>query len=316
MGFMDDNGLRHLWLKIKALFNKGITNLSVNGKVITFTKGDGTTGTITTQDTNTTYSVMKGATASAAGSSGLVPAPPANAQDKFLKGDGTFGTPVGTTYDDFTGATGSAAGTNGLVPAPASGQHAKFLRGDGNWSTPANTTYDDFTGATESAEGSSGLVPAPALGRGDSLLWGDGTWEDLELTGEYSREENPSTGIDLHLRRGSWLLSSFPIKMASDNGHGLMSYTDKAKLDGFGEASTYAKKSEISGIYKYKGSVTDAAKLPTSGQAEGDVYNIDAASSYGPAGTNVAWTGSAWDSLGGVFEIVAISNADIDKICV
>lgn len=33
-----------------------IKGLSVSGKVITYTKGDGTTGTITTQDTNTTYS--------------------------------------------------------------------------------------------------------------------------------------------------------------------------------------------------------------------------------------------------------------------
>ena len=41
-----------------------IKGLSVSGKTITYTKGDGTTGTITTQDTNTTYSA---ATQSAAG---------------------------------------------------------------------------------------------------------------------------------------------------------------------------------------------------------------------------------------------------------
>ena len=41
-----------------------IKGLSVSGKTITYTKGDGTTGTITTQDTNTTYS---NATTSAAG---------------------------------------------------------------------------------------------------------------------------------------------------------------------------------------------------------------------------------------------------------
>lgn len=33
-----------------------IKGLSVSGKTVTYTKGDGTTGTITTQDTNTTYS--------------------------------------------------------------------------------------------------------------------------------------------------------------------------------------------------------------------------------------------------------------------
>ena len=41
-----------------------IKGLSVSGKTITYTKGDGTTGTITTQDTNTTYST---GTASALG---------------------------------------------------------------------------------------------------------------------------------------------------------------------------------------------------------------------------------------------------------
>lgn len=37
-----------------------IKGLSVLGKTITYTKGDGTTGTITTQDTNTTYSAGAG----------------------------------------------------------------------------------------------------------------------------------------------------------------------------------------------------------------------------------------------------------------
>lgn len=40
--------------------------------------------------TNTTYSPMSGATSSAAGTNGLVPAPPAEAQGKFLRGDGTW----------------------------------------------------------------------------------------------------------------------------------------------------------------------------------------------------------------------------------
>lgn len=51
---------------------------------------------------NTTYAVMKGATASAAGTSGLVPAPAAGDQGKYLRGDGTYGTPTNTTYSDAT----------------------------------------------------------------------------------------------------------------------------------------------------------------------------------------------------------------------
>lgn len=45
---------------------------------------------------------MKGATASAAGTAGYVPAPTAGSQDKFLKADGTWGTPANTTYSEAT----------------------------------------------------------------------------------------------------------------------------------------------------------------------------------------------------------------------
>ena len=92
-------------------------------------------------DTNTTYSNMGAATSSAAGKAGLVPAPAAGAQGKYLRGDGTWQTPPNTTYSNMGGATSSAAGSAGLVPAPAAGMQASFLRGDGTWVVPTNTTY-------------------------------------------------------------------------------------------------------------------------------------------------------------------------------
>ncbi len=51
-------------------------------------------------DNNTTYSNMSGATGSAAGKAGLVPAPGVGAQTKFLRGDGTWQSPpTGTTVE-------------------------------------------------------------------------------------------------------------------------------------------------------------------------------------------------------------------------
>lgn len=41
-------------------------------------------------DTNTTYAVMKAASASAAGAQGLVPAPGIGKQNSFLRGDGSW----------------------------------------------------------------------------------------------------------------------------------------------------------------------------------------------------------------------------------
>lgn len=92
-------------------------------------------------DTNTTYTNMGAASASASGKAGLVPAPAAGAQAKYLRGDGTWQTPPNTTYSNMGGATSSAAGSAGLVPAPTAGKQTSFLRGDGTWVIPTNTTY-------------------------------------------------------------------------------------------------------------------------------------------------------------------------------
>ena len=53
------------------------------------------------KDTNT-WTALKGATASVAGTAGYAPAPAAGDQGKYLKGDGTWGTPTNTTYSDAT----------------------------------------------------------------------------------------------------------------------------------------------------------------------------------------------------------------------
>lgn len=120
-------------------------------------------------DTNTTYTNMGAASASAAGKAGLVPAPAAGAQAKYLRGDGTWQTPPNTTYSNMGGATSSAAGSAGLVPAPAAGEQASFLRGDGTWVVPTNTTYGL---ASTTANG----LLRQLNGSTSSFMRGDGTW--------------------------------------------------------------------------------------------------------------------------------------------
>lgn len=120
-------------------------------------------------DTNTTYTNMGAASASAAGKAGLVPAPAAGAQAKYLRGDGTWQTPPNTTYSNMGGATSSAAGSAGLVPAPAAGKQTSFLRGDGTWVVPTNTTYGL---ASTTANG----LLKQLNGSTSSFMRGDGTW--------------------------------------------------------------------------------------------------------------------------------------------
>lgn len=72
-----------------------------------YLKSDGTWAV--PPDTNTTYGNMRGASASAAGGAGLVPAPAQGAANRYLRSDGTWQVPpdTNTTY---SAATQSAAG--------------------------------------------------------------------------------------------------------------------------------------------------------------------------------------------------------------
>lgn len=109
----------------------------LNGSTSNYLRGDGNWAT----PPNTTYSVMGGASTSAGGTVGLVPAPSAGAANRYLRSDGTWSVPPNTTYSVMTGATSSAAGTAGLVPAPSAGAATRYLRSDGTWQVPPNSTY-------------------------------------------------------------------------------------------------------------------------------------------------------------------------------
>lgn len=69
--------------------------------------------------------------------------------------------------------------------------------------------------------------------------------------------------------------------------------------------TTYAKKADISSIYRYKGTVENYAALPSSDQQVGDAYNITAEDeAHGiKAGDNVVWNGTAWDNLSGITDL-------------
>lgn len=393
--FLDKDGVVYLWGKIKEKFvakesGKGLStndyttteknklagiatnannyslptaSLTVLGGVKVGTNLSISNGVLSAKDT--TYGVMRGATASANGASGLVPAPTQGNEGKYLKGDGSWGTPANTTY----GVVSKTA--NGLVPKlPDETTTTKYLRQDGAWVVPPNTTYGVMKGATASADGASGLVPAPTKGDSTRYLTSDGKWSSIlfptyplassSLDGLMSRidkaklngienganktivddtlsdtSKNPVQNkivkgeidrakniADQSMTLAGNLANALMYEMAiKDSGFifkdtGGTSYSLCKDLTSFVDLSPYAKKADIVGTYKYKGSVDTASALPTSGQTTGDVYNIVASSSYGPAGCNVAWNGSNWDSLGGIFTITSISNSELATICV
>lgn len=74
------------------------------------------------------------------------------------------------------------------------------------------------------------------------------------------------------------------------------------------DASNYALKSDIASTFTYKGSKATAAELPTSGNAVGDVWNVE------ETDMNYAWTGSEWDALGSTVTIEIATEAEIDAL--
>ncbi len=73
-------------------------------------------------------------------------------------------------------------------------------------------------------------------------------------------------------------------------------------------ADSFAKKSDITGAYIYRGSVTAYADLPTTGLTAGDVYNVE------ENDMNYGWTGTGWDPLGSMFQLDPLTEAEIKTI--
>lgn len=117
------------------------------------------------------------------------------------------------------------------------------------------------------------------------------------------------------------------VKQAYDLANGKQS--PATSLAGYGIQDAYTKDEVdglVSAVYRYKGTVSTYAELPSTGRKTGDVYNVETADTeHGiKAGDNVAWNGSAWDALAGDIDLTAymlkadmaaLTNAEIDTIC-
>ena len=206
----------------------GLYKITVDGSghvsaVTAVTKDDITALGIPGSDTNTTYTAFKGATASAAGGTGLVPAPAAGQQARFLRGDGTWQTPPNTTYSTFKAATASVAGGSGLVPAPAAGENDEYLRGDGTWATPTNTTYNNATTST------AGLMSSTDKAKLDGIATGaNKTTVDTALS---TSSTNPVRNSVVTNALNGKASTSHTHSAATTSTAGFMSAADKTLLN-------------------------------------------------------------------------------------
>ena len=147
---IDTKALSHYNDKVSDLLDKKAnashTHTTVNGHTVN------SDVPANAKFTDTTYPDMTGASASAVGKHGLVPAPAAGKQNLFLRGDGTWATPSDTKYT-LPKASSSALGgvitgatvdsTDGLTPVHIDANGKIYYK-------DTNTQYND---ATESARG-------------------------------------------------------------------------------------------------------------------------------------------------------------------
>ena len=427
MAWLDYDGLLYFWQKIKAKLDgkvdkvsgKGLStndyttgeknklaglsnythpttsgnkHIPSGGQAGQFLKWSADGTAVWAADNNTTYSAMTGATADAAGKSGLVPTPDKGKQGQYLRGDGTWATPTNTTYGNATTSAaglmsssdkskldGIAAGANNYVHptsagnkhVPAGGASGQILGwsadGTAKWVNERDTTYSAFKGATSSAAGSAGLVPAPGTANAGQYLKGDGTWgtptnttyndatqsaHGLMTAADKTKLDGIATGANKYVHPAYTAKDAGLYKVTVDaTGHvsaatavvkaditalgipatnttyskattsadGLMSSTDKAKLDAFGAASTYATTTyvgqQISAAGHIKKSIVET--LPAVADAKDNIIYMVKKTT--PDGSNLydeyMLISGAMEKIGDTKTVIeAITNTQIDTI--
>lgn len=303
MAFLSYDGLLYFWQKIKALLAGKVDK--VDGKGLS-------TNDFTTAEKNKLAGLMNYIHPTTSGNKHIPAGGSAN-QILGWSADGTakWVNEKDTTYSVMSGATVDADGKSGLVPSPTKGAQ-RWLDSTGAWTTPPNTTY----GAASTT--SAGLMSAADKKKLDGIATGANKYVHPSYTAQNSGLYKITVDATGHVSavtavaKGDITALGIPstnttYNDATQGTHGLMSTADKKKLDAFGAANTYALKSDITAMYRYKGSVASYDKLPTSGQTIGDVYDVG-------DGMNYAWNGEKWDGLGQVFTIDAIQNTEIDTI--
>lgn len=107
--------------------------------------------------------------------------------------------------------------------------------------------------------------------------------------------------------------------LVNDTNEAIVKSTQVAAVKQDGTAATqsavnadlYAKYAAIGNAYRVKGTKATIAEVTAlTSKAIGDVWNVTAEftlnSKKYPAGTNVVWTGSEWDPLGGTVDLAAL----------
>ena len=239
---------------------------------------------------------------------------------------GIPGQDTNTTYSAMTGATSSAAGSAGLVPAPAAGKQTSFLRGDGTWVVPTNTTY---SAATTSA---AGLMSASDKSKLDGIASGANAYSLPAATS--STLGGVKVGSNISVSSGTISLTKSNVtnalgytppttnttySAATTSTAGLMSASDKSKLDGIASgANAYslptASSSTLGGV-KTTSTVTSTSGLTACPIISGVPYYKDTNTTYSLGSFGVTATAAELNNLEGITDNVQGLIEDLWMTC-
>lgn len=271
--FLDSNGVLYFWGKIKAHITDAISTKvdKVDGKGLS---------------TNDLTTVLKN-NYDAAYTHSQTPHAPSNAEKNTIVGIQKNGTDVGIDA--------STRKVNIIVPTKVS-----ELDNDSKFTSNTGTITEIKVNGTSITTSGSANIPAAS-----TTAYGAAKLSSATNSVDETLAATPKAV------KAAYDLAKNKVDKVAGKGLSTNDYTtaEKDKLASFGSASEYAKKSDITNIYKYKGSVATYDQLPAEGLTAGDVYNVES------NGKNYAWTGDGWDDLGGVLDIASISNTEIDNIC-
>lgn len=288
--YLDNDGLLYLWQKIKNIF---ATQTDLSDKVDKETGKGLSTNDYTTTEKNKLSGVASGAQVNVietvkVNGAALTPTSKAvNITVPTKTSDITNDSGFITSADVPEGSAATTT-TPKMDGTAAVGSETAFARGD--HIHPSDTSRVPTTRT----------VAGHALSADVTLVKGDVGLGNVDNTADADKPVSTAQQTALDGK----------VDKVTGKGLSTNDYTtaEKSKLAAFGSADTYALKSDITNMYKYKGSVATVSALPSSDNTTGDVYNVES------SGMNYAWDGTAWDALGEIFTITSISNGDIDTI--
>lgn len=320
--YLDNEGLLYLWQKIKTVFAKE-EDLPEKSTTAPLMDGTASAGNATTYAAGDHVHPSDTTKVDKVNGKGLSTNDYTTAEKNKLSGidTGAEVNVIESVKVNGTALTVTEKAVDVTVPTKTSD-----LTNDSGYITEADVPEGaSASTATPLMDGTAAVGTSTAFARGDhrhpsdtSKVSTSTTVNGHALTGNVTLDKddvglgNVDNTADADKPVSTAVQSALDDKVDKVSGKGLSTndYTtaEKNKLAAFGAANTYALKSDITNMYKYKGSVATVSALPSTGNTTGDVYNVEA------NGMNYAWDGTDWDALGEIFTITAITNGEIDTI--